>query len=296
MKIDLHSHSAASDGTYSPSALLNLACEHHIEMFALTDHDTMAGYLALQTEAKDLPVRLIAGVEISTIHKVSEGYGKNTLLDKSIHVVALDVQDCQKMQSALQVIQDSRAGRGRAMVEKLAVIFSDVEGVTFERLWQAVLDKVGGEIQAIGRPHIAQVLQAFGLVRTVTDAFDKYLGEGKPAYVPLQTLSMEEAIVLIHECGGLAVLAHPTRYRLSATRIRRLIADFACFGGDGCELPSPQEPLSTRQMVDRAILANELLVSVGSDFHGAITPWRKLGQVASLKEGQVGVWTKFVRA
>src|SRR5699024_9211067 len=93
-------------------------------------------------------------------------------------------------------------------------------------------------------------------------------------------------ISLIHRCGGKAVLAHPTRYNLSATRVRKLIAEFAQFGGDGCELPNNDEPLSTRRMVDRSIAEHGLQVSTGSDFHGTSMPWRKLGDVPSLAEGQ----------
>lgn len=295
MKIDLHSHSTASDGTYSPQEVVSLAKTHGIEMFALTDHDTLAGYLAVRDTVPS-GMRLIAGVEISTTHTLSGGYGgrkkteptKN--VSKSIHVVALDVKDYTRMQTALQAVQDDRANRGRAMVEKLGEQFPQIG---FDALWEQVLSKVGGDTISLGRPHIAQALCEFGVVRTVTEAFDKYLGEGKSAYVPLATPTMAQAVSLIHDCGGLAVLAHPTRYGLSATRVRKLIGDFADCGGDGCELPSPTEPISTRQMVDRTIALHGLLVSVGSDFHGTITPWRKLGQVATLKAEQLGIWTKF---
>lgn len=292
MNIDLHSHSTASDGTYTPDELLSLAISKGIELFAITDHDTLAGYLAVRDNVPD-GMHLIAGTEISTTHTLSGGYGGGNKANptKSIHVVALAVKDCEKLQSALQAVQDSRANRGRAMVEKVGELFPEVG---FEALWQAVVAKVGGDIQGLGRPHIAQVMAEFGLVRTVTEAFDKYLGEGKSAYVPLITPSMVEVVALIHDCGGFAVLAHPTRYGLSATRVRKLIADFADCGGDACELPSPTEPVSTRQMIDRQIALHGLMVSVGSDFHGTITPWRKLGQVATLKAEQVGIWTKFV--
>lgn len=290
MMIDLHSHSTASDGTYSPQALLELANRLGIATFAITDHDTMAGYLAVERMANDLPIRLVSGVEISTRHTLMGGYGKNKAEQKSVHVVALDVKDCQKMQTALQVIQDSRATRGRQMVERLGEIFGQID---VKALWQVALDKAGGQETSLGRPHIAQALHDFGCVKSVSDAFDKYLGDDKPAYVPLATLTMAESVSLIHACGGFAVLAHPTRYQLSATRVRRLMADFAECGGDACELPSPQEPVSTRQMIDRQIAEHGFLVSVGSDFHGTITPWRKLGQVATPKVGQVGVWTKF---
>lgn len=287
--VDLHSHSTASDGTYSPQALLAMACERGLTCFAITDHDTMAGYLAVKENALTQNVSLIAGVEISCTHPVVGGYGKQTAVEKIIHVVALDVADVTKMQTALQEIQASRENRGRAMVEKL----SELVGEPFAVLWQAVLEKAGGEPTAVGRAHMAAVLFERGFVKSMQDAFDKYLADDKPAYVPIKTLSMQKTVRLIHECGGLAVLAHPTRYRLSATRIRRLIEDFAVFGGDAVELPSASEPVSTRQMIDRSAAACGLLVSVGSDFHGTTMPWRKLGVVPKLTKTQVGIWTKF---
>ena len=131
-----------------------------------------------------------------------------------------------------------------------------------------------------------------GAVKSIQDAFDKYLADNKPAYVAMQTLSMADAVRLIHTCGGLAVLAHPTRYGLSATRVRRLIDEFGQLGGDAVELPNA-EPISTVAMIDRCIAQHGLLVSVGSDFHGVTMPWRKLGQTATPKPNQMGVWERF---
>lgn len=288
MKIDLHSHSTASDGTVSPSELVELAKNAGISLFAITDHDTLSGYLSLEG-VSDESFRLIAGVEISCTHTLTGGYGKNKELSKIIHIVALDVKNTQKLEQALQAVQDSRALRGRKIVQKLSTLLS----LPAEDVWQACLDKVGGNERALGRPHIGQVLVERGVVKSITEAFEKYLGDGKSAYVAIETLTMADTIKLIKECGGFSVLAHPTRYGLSATRVRKLIEEFAALGGDACELPAPSEPLATRKMIDRCILEQKLLVSVGSDFHGTTTPWRKLGQVAELTAHQTGIWTKF---
>lgn len=292
--IDLHSHSTASDGTNSPSELVKKAHAVGITTFALTDHDTIAGVDEARQSATDLGVRLIGGVEISCSHALAGGFGKNKELNKIIHVVALDFLDVQKMHDELQSLQDSRHHRGRRIIEKLGEILADEHGQAqlTEEIWQAVLGKAGGNPRAIGRAHIGQVLHEMGFVHNVQAAFDKYLADGKSAYVEIQTMTMARTIQLIHECGGLAVLAHPTRYGLSATRTRRLIADFAQLGGDACELPN-NEPESLRVMIDRTIAEHGLMVSVGSDFHGDNMPWRKLGAVAKLKAGQVGVWEKF---
>ena len=125
-------------------------------------------------------------------------------------------------------------------------------------------------------------------------AFDKYIKEGKKAYVKFDGLSLEDTVQVIHESGGFAVLAHPTKYDLSATNIRYLIEIFAKFGGDAVELPPAVDPSSTRLMVDRMIAEHRLKVSIGSDFHGDHMPWIRLGNVPSLKPGQVGIWESFV--
>lgn len=288
MNIDLHSHSTASDGSYSPSELVAFAKQHNLSMLAITDHDTMAGYLSVCHQSID--IRLIAGVEISCRHMLMGSYNKNRPnAERIIHVVGLAIQDTAIMQEALQAIQQSRAVRAKQMIVKLAVLLDK----DAEQLWHSALQKVAGNANALGRVHIAQMLYELSAVKTTQDAFDKYLADGKCAYVPLNTPTMATAVALIHRCGGFAVLAHPTRYGLSATRVRKLIADFAVMGGDGCELPAFDEPKSTRQMIDRAIAEHNLLVSVGSDFHGTNIPWRKLGQVPTPNIEQIGVWERF---
>lgn len=294
-KYDLHAHSTCSDGTNTPTELLHKVKAAGIDVFALTDHDTIAGLDEARTAADVLGVRLIHGVEISCAHSLSGGYGIHREIDKVIHVVALDFDDTDKMHTALQVLQDSRHTRGAQMVAKLAALLSHDDTDTSalqDKLWQAVLEKAGGNARAVGRAHIGQVLYELGFVPSVQAAFDKYLADNKPAYVAIETISMADTIKLIHDCGGLAVLAHPTRYKLSSTRTQRLISDFALLGGDACELPN-NEPLSTIDMVSRAIAKHDLLVSVGSDFHGSNMPWRKLGATSSLRSGQVGVWSRF---
>lgn len=296
MKIDLHSHSTCSDGTLSPQELVSLAGEMGIQMFALTDHDTVSGVELARERADELGIRLINGVEISCEHELSGGYGKNQHTKKIIHVVALNFHDIAQMSERLSFIQNSRESRGRLMVQKLAEILAQTLGVDAKTLqteiWQAVLTKAGDNPKAVGRAHIAQVMHERGWVRTVQDAFDKYLADNKPAYAPIETLSMAQTIELIKACGGVAVLAHPTRYGLSATRVRKLIADFAMLGGQAVELPN-NEPMSTRAMIDRCVAQHGLMVSVGSDFHGSSMPWRKLGQVTTPKAEQVGVWERF---
>ncbi len=289
MKIDLHCHSTCSDGTYAPAEVVARAQAAGVDVLALTDHDTLAGIDEARAAANAYNMTLINGVEISCEHTLSGGYGKNKSTNKIIHVVGLDFTDREQMHTTLQQLQDSRATRGRRITEKLSTLL-DIE---FDALWQDVVAKAGGNVQAVGRAHIGQVLFERGEVKTVQQAFDKYLADNKPAYVAIEALTMARGIELIHACGGRAVLAHPTRYQLSATRVRKLIEAFAQLGGDACELPANSEPLSTRRMVDRCIAEHNLSASIGSDFHGSNMPWRRLGDVPALATDQQGVWQSF---
>ncbi len=289
MKIDLHCHSTCSDGTYAPTEVVQRAHSAGVNVLALTDHDTLQGIDEARAAAEICGMQLINGVEISCEHTLSGGYGKNKSTTKIIHVLALDFTDRNRMQETLQQLQDSRATRGQRITEKLSVLLD----IDYEVLWQQILAKAGNNPQAVGRAHIGQVLFERGLVSTVQKAFDKYLADNKPAYVAIDALSMERGIELIHACGGKAVLAHPTRYQLSATRVRKLIEEFAALGGDACELPANSEPLSTRRMVDRSLAQHELAASIGSDFHGSNMPWRRIGDVPLLALEQQGIWQSF---
>ncbi|WP_394212998.1 PHP domain-containing protein [Psychrobacter piscatorii] len=289
MKYDLHCHSTCSDGTYAPTEVVKRAHAAGINVLALTDHDTLAGIDEARAVANAHDIQLINGVEISCEHTLSGGYGKNKSTNKIIHVLGLDFADREKMHATLQQLQDSRATRGQRITEKL----SELLVIDFDELWQAILDKAGGNPQAVGRAHIGQVLFERGEVKTVQKAFDKYLADNKPAYVAIEALTMQHGIELIHACGGKAVLAHPTRYQLSATRVRKLIEEFAQLSGDACELPATSEPISTRRMVDRSIAEHNLVTSIGSDFHGSNMPWRRLGDVPILNADQQGVWESF---
>ncbi len=289
MKIDLHCHSTCSDGTYAPTEVVQRAHAAGVDVLALTDHDTLLGIDEARIAAESCGMQLINGVEISCEHTLSGGYGKNKSTNKIIHVVALDFSDRQQMHETLQQLQDSRATRGQRITEKL----SELLDIDYDELWQQVCAKAGNNPQAVGRAHIGQVLYERGEVKTVQKAFDKYLADNKPAYVAIEALSMARGIELIQACGGKAVLAHPTRYQLSATRVRKLIEEFAMLGGDACELPADSEPLSTRRMVDRTIAEHNLVTSVGSDFHGSNMPWRRIGDVPKLQSEQQGIWQTF---
>lgn len=287
LPIDMHCHSTRSDGTFSPSEVVQKAHEKGVKVLSLSDHDTVLGILEARQTADSLGMTLIHGVEISCRHRVMGGYAKKPAQnEKVIHVLGYGFSDIETMHDKLAAIQANRETRGYAMCERVASTFKR----PMDEIWQAVLVQAKGNPQAVGRTHIAKVMADQGLVSDVQKAFTGYLADHKPCYVALDGLSLKDGINLIHDCGGKASLAHATRYNLTANKVRKLIADFASSGGDAVELPASNEPTSTRHMVDRVIKAHELKVSIGSDFHGSTMPWRVLGGVPKLHEGQVGIW------
>lgn len=280
--IDLHTHSNISDGTLSPAALVLAAKEKGIHTLALTDHDTMDGLALAEQEAKQHDMKIISGVEIS-----SQWSRPATKKSYGVHIVALNMQNPAPLQEMLQQQQIIRATRAKQICDLLIPLIG-------EDIYTDVLAKVDHVPDRVTRTHIAKTLVEKKYVTRAPQAFDKYIKEGKKAYVKFDGIGLEETINIIHQSGGFAVLAHPTRYDLSATNIRYLIEIFAKFGGDAVELPPAVDPSSTRQMVDRMIAEYQLKVSVGSDFHGDHMPWIRLGQIPRLKEGQVGIWESFI--
>lgn len=279
--IDLHTHSNISDGTLTPALLVEAAIEKGIHTLALTDHDSMDGLIQAEQFAKNQPIQIISGVEIS-----SQWSRPATKKSYGVHIVALNMQNPEPLQRLLTAQKKIRAERAKEICELLIPLIH-------QDIYADVVAKVDGEPDRITRTHIAKTLVEKGIVQRAQQAFDKYIKEGKKAYVKFDGLGLAETIQVIHESQGFAVLAHPTRYDLSATNIRYLIELFAQHGGDAIELPPAIETASTRQMVDRMIAEHALKVSVGSDFHGDNIPWIKLGNIPHVKEGQIGIWESF---
>ena len=283
--VDLHTHTYISDGTLSPEQLVQAALDLKIHTLALTDHDTMDGLSRAQTYAQDYAqdqdIQIISGVEIS-----SQWSRPNTQKSYGVHIVALNIQNQAPMQTMLEQQKKVRAERAQAICALLE------KCISFD-IYPEVLAQVDGQPDRVTRTHIAKALVEKKIVSRPQQAFDRFLKEGKKAFVKFDGLGLKETIEVIHASGGFAVLAHPTRYDLSATNIRYLIELFAELGGDAVELPPNIEPASTRQMVDKMIEQLGLAVSIGSDFHGDNMPWIKLGNIPRVKEGQVGIWERF---
>jgi predicted metal-dependent phosphoesterase TrpH len=252
--VDLHMHSTASDGSRAPADVVRAAAKAKLAAIALTDHDTVAGLDEARHAGEALGVRVIPGVELSAV----EG-------DTETHLLGLHLRDTGVLESALAGLRGMRERRARRIVERL-----DDIGVHISL--DAVLAQAADG--AIGRPHVARALIAEGWAVDSRDAFDRYLGAGRPAYVPKEQLGMRDAIAMIHDAGGLAVLAHPaasgTRERLTALREQGL---------DGVEVRHPSHSPSDTTRLAALARELELVPSGGSDWHGAADGPRTIGMM-----------------
>ncbi|WP_370639815.1 RNase AM [Buttiauxella sp. A2-C1_F] len=269
---DLHSHTTASDGLLTPEALVQRAVEMRVGILAITDHDTVAGIAAAREAVSrlQLPLRLISGVEISTIWENHE-----------IHIVGLGVDEHNpQLAEFLAQQSERRVQRAALIAERLekAHIPGALEG--------AMRHANGGEVT---RGHFARFLVECGKANTMADVFKKYLAKGKTGYVPPQWCTIEQAIDVIHHSGGQAVLAHPGRYDLSAKWLKRLLAHFAENGGDAMEVAQCQQAPNERTQLASYAQQFNLLASQGSDFHMPCA-WIELGRKLWLPAGVVPVW------
>lgn len=274
MIVDLHCHSTFSDGAHSPETLITMATKAGIDALALTDHDSLAGLNALHQAASDKPIRIINGIEFSTRWKKYE-----------LHIIGLNIPLDDSTFSAIVIKQrNSRQQRALEISRKL-----DAVGV--ENAYDKACQIAGHE--HVARPHFAKVLLNEGRVKDLQSGFDRYLGRGKPAYVPTSWITVEEAVSAIVAAGGQAVIAHPLKYSLTRTKLRELINDFKGAGGIGIEVISGETMDS--QIAELVKLCNrfELLASTGSDFHSEKTSQTKLGQQRPLPLNCKPIWTEW---
>lgn len=272
MIIDLHTHSSHSDGQLSPTDLLSRAAEHNVDLLAMTDHDTVNGYADLPGDLRG--VSLISGIELSTCWQ-----GCN------IHVVGLNFDlNSEAIRLAAQSQTDARARRAMRIAEAL-----EKQGIT--GAWEGALGQATGDY--IGRPHFARHIVATGRARSMQAAFKKYLAHGKAGDVKLEWAELSRVIDWIRDAGGLAVLAHPLKYKLTRSRLKRLVDDFRNLGGQGMEVVSGQQQFEATHDMAALCCVKGLLGSVGSDFHEPDRPWAELGRVATLPSSVDPVWDHF---
>lgn len=256
-KIDLHSHSLASDGELPPAEVARLASAAGIAVWALCDHDTLAGLPEAGAEAARLGVRLVPGIELSAY-----------LDGKEVHVLGHFLDPAH---AALRAFEDRLAAHRRdrmsQIVQRLRSLAVNVTESQIER-WS------GGK--TLGRPHVARAILDAGYVATVKEAFDRFLGEGKPAYVPRLRLEVADAVALVRSAGGTATIAHPAVSRLDRRDLTRLRGA----GVDGIEVHHSDHDPGTRARL--LGLADDLgmVPTAGSDYHGeTVSPDRHLGDV-----------------
>lgn len=250
--VDLHAHSTASDGSSTPAGLIAAAKAAGLSAIALTDHDTMAGVEAASAEGARLGIRVVPGVELSAV----DG-------EKEVHLLGLHVQRAGAIEDALTTFRDARYARAEQIVAKLNEL-----GIPLS--FDAVLTHAAGG--AIGRPHLARALIEEGWARDSRDAFDRYLGAGRPAYVPKYRLTVPDAIALVHAAGGLAIIAHP-----GPDGRREIVERFVAAGLDGLEVRHPGHSAEDTNRLGALVEFFGLVASGGSDWHGAMEGSRVLG-------------------
>ncbi|RJL53043.1 RNase RNM [Pectobacterium carotovorum] len=269
---DLHSHTTASDGLLTPTALVSRAVDMRVSVLAITDHDTTAGLDEAQhtIAQQGLPLRLIPGVEISTLWENHE-----------IHIVGLGMDSAHpaltKLLQQQAECRQSRAEQIAARLEKNRIP---------DALAGAQRLATGGQIT---RAHFARYLIELGIAANMNQVFKKYLAKGKIGYVPPQWCTIPQAIEAIHQSGGVSVLAHPGRYDLTAKWLKRLLATFAESGGIAMEVAQCQQAPDERTQLGRYARDFNLMASQGSDFHLPCA-WIELGRKLWLPADVEPVW------
>ena len=270
--VDLHCHSRASDGMLAPAELAVRARDRGVTTLALTDHDETGGLEEAAVAARDLGLRFIPGVEISV-----------TWNDFSIHVLGLGIRHGDaRLAQGLQAVRADRPRRAAAMAAALEKrgIPGSLEGALAH----------AGNPEFVGRAHFARFLVEKGYARDLKGVFRNYLVSGKPGYVPHRWAALADAVGWIKGAGGIAVVAHPGRYRFSRKVARRFLGEFADSGGLGIEVVTASH--SQDQCAEFAALAREfgMLASRGSDFHAPGESRAELGGMPPLPEGLKPVW------
>lgn len=262
--VDLHTHSNKSDGSFSPTELVDYAIEKGLSAVALTDHDTIDGLAEAVSHAKALTragkpsIEVIPGMEFSTKQD-----------DKDVHIVGLYISyDSPAFRAKLQEFVDSRTNRNIKMCRNLQEAGIDI---TYDKLRERNPDAV------ITRAHYASYLFEEGYVRSRSEAFARYLGDHTKYFVPREKVTPAKAVELILQAGGISILAHPPLYHMSRERLDRLVSSLKDVGLMGIEaLYSTYTNQDERDMISLAD-KYDLLLSGGSDFHGANKPKLDLG-------------------
>ncbi len=271
LRFDLHTHSTASDGSLAPGELVQRASACGIEVLALTDHDQTAGLAEAASAAAAVGIQFVPGIELSV-----------SWAHQTVHIVGLGIDPaCASLQAGIERLTAFRHWRAEEIDRRLAK--KGIHGAL-----SGARNYARGAI--LSRTHFAHYLVAQGHAKDLRQVFKRFLVRNKPGYVAGEWASLEEALGWIGEAGGLAVIAHPARYKISATRLRQLLGEFRELGGVGLEVVSGSH--SRDDIMSMANLSRrfELAASAGSDYHGPDNPYLDLGRLPSLPEECQPVW------
>ena len=272
---DLHCHSTASDGLLPPAEVARLAADHGVEILALTDHDDLGGLDAGRAAAEAAGMRFIDGVEISI-----------EWLGVQVHVVGLDFDpEDPALGAGLASIRSGRIGRARRMAEAL-------ENIGIRGAFEGAM-RYAGNPNLISRAHFARYLVEIGLCSNVRTVFDSYLVPGLPGYVEHRWPTLGDSVKWIRGAGGIAVLAHPCRYKFSRAEMRGLLDEFKSLGGRAIEVISGSQLPESVSAFSRLAREYGFLASIGSDFHGPGESYVELGRLPPLPPGLTPVWEAF---
>lgn len=278
LNADLHCHSTASDGWLAPADVIRRAHANGVELLALTDHDTLAGLDEAFGTARELGLNLVAGVEISVTHA-----------GDTVHIVGLNVSPSNPVLLAgLASVREGRSERARR-------IASALEQVGIEGALEGA-GRFAHNPEMIGRAHFARHIVARGLQPDVGSVFRHYLAKGKPGYVDHEWARLSDAVSWIRAAGGIAVIAHPARYRRTSLQMDALFDDFVACGGEGVEVVSGSHTSDEVSRFAGYARRYGLLASRASDFHGVNESASDLGGCAPLPAGVEPVWTRFASA
>jgi predicted metal-dependent phosphoesterase TrpH len=272
LNADLHCHSVVSDGTLTPEELAARASANGVELWALTDHDEVGGQHRAAAAAKANGMKYLTGTEISV-----------TFAGETVHIVGLGFDpDDPRMKAGLTRTRGGRGPRALEMAEGLARV--GIHGA-----YEGALKFVGNP-ELISRTHFARFLVENGYCKDTSEVFRKYLTEGKPGYVPHRWAALSDAVGWITQCGGVAVIAHPARYKFTATEEYALFTEFKAHGGRGVEVVTGSH--TAAEYVKYAEAAQEfgLVASRGSDFHSPDESHTDLGTLPYLPGELTPVW------
>jgi len=273
MKADLHCHSTVSDGTLAPEVLAARAKANGVELWALTDHDELAGQRRAREAALALGLAYLGGVEISV-----------TFLDTTVHIVGLGVDtDDEQLLQGLAATRGGREARAREMAEELAKV--GIDGA-----YEGALRYVGNP-ELISRTHFARHLVESGVCSDTQDVFRRFLVEGRPGYVPHRWARLADAVTWIGGAGGVAVIAHPARYKFTPTEEYALFSEFKGHGGRAVEVTTGSHTSAEAERYAGTAREFDLLASCGSDFHSPDESRIDLGGLPPLPAGLTPVWS-----